>query len=196
MADEGVPRLILNAFCTTCGNICDEDESLAAAQFALDHVDATKHVVVLNGTADFTQDHADAVRPLDPVEPSLVDRKLPSYLCWAARLCLFKIQITTIRILLWFIRQFGLKFKCKKDGLTYNWVAAPDGAFDHWFDLAGNQVTIWSVRRKVGFWRLIVRLVAESEFLAGARRAAHNEDICRESEHYYCSQPIIDVRKS
>jgi hypothetical protein len=56
MANKGVPRLILNAFCTTCGNICEEDESIALAQFALDHVAATKHVVVLNGTADVVQD--------------------------------------------------------------------------------------------------------------------------------------------
>jgi hypothetical protein len=56
MANEGVPRLVLNAFCTTCGNIREEDESIAVAQFALDHVAATKHVVVLNGTVDVVQD--------------------------------------------------------------------------------------------------------------------------------------------
>lgn len=56
MATEGVPRLILNAFCTTCGNIAVEDQSVAAAQHALDHVAETKHVVVLNGTADIVQD--------------------------------------------------------------------------------------------------------------------------------------------
>lgn len=51
-----IPRLILNAFCTTCGDLVDEDESIAVAQIALDHVAATKHVVVINGTADLMQD--------------------------------------------------------------------------------------------------------------------------------------------
>jgi hypothetical protein len=68
MANEGVPRLILNAFCTTCGNICEEDESIALAQFALDHVAATKHVVVLNGTADVVQD-SDDLDPASLVSP-------------------------------------------------------------------------------------------------------------------------------
>jgi hypothetical protein len=63
MANEGIPRLILNAFCTTCGSIGEEDESIAVAQFALDHVDATKHVVVLNGTVDVVQDSDE----IDPV---------------------------------------------------------------------------------------------------------------------------------
>jgi hypothetical protein len=62
MANEGVPRLILNAFCTTCGNISEEDESIAVAQFALDHVATTTHVVVLNGTADVVQD-SDEIDP-------------------------------------------------------------------------------------------------------------------------------------
>jgi hypothetical protein len=63
MANEGVPRIVLNAFCTTCGNIREEEESIAVAQFALDHVSATKHVVVLNGTVDVVQDSDE----IDPV---------------------------------------------------------------------------------------------------------------------------------
>ena len=196
MANEGVPRLILNAFCTTCGNIGEEDESIAVAQFALHHVDATKHVVILNGTVDFEQDQDDTQHPFDAAEPSMLDYTLLTRLWWVASWCSFRVQIAMIRIPLWFIRQFGLRFECKRDKLTYKWVAAPDGAFDHWFDLGGSQLTPWSVRQKVGLWRLIVRLVAESEFLVGARRRAYKEQIFRDSEQYYCSQPIFDVRKS
>jgi hypothetical protein len=64
MAKECVPRLILNAFCTTCGNIREEDQSIAVAQYALDHVAETKHVVVLNGTADVVRDSDE----IDPIE--------------------------------------------------------------------------------------------------------------------------------
>jgi hypothetical protein len=80
--------------------------------------------------------------------------------------------------------------------LTYKWVAGPDGSFDHWFDFGGSQLTTWTVRQNVGFWRLIVRLVTESEFLVGSRRRAHKEQLLQESENYYCSQPIVNARNS
>jgi hypothetical protein len=121
--------------------------------------------------------------------------KLPTLLRWAASYCISQIDTFIIRILLWFIRQFGLKFQCKEDGLTYKWVASLDGGFDHWFDFGAEQLAIWTVMRNVGFWRLIVRLLTESEFLVGSRRWAHEEQLLIESENYYCSEPIFIARK-
>ncbi|GEM_PF-6295471 len=83
MAKEGMPRLILNAFCTTCGSICEEDQSVAVAQYALDHVAETEHVVVLNGTADVVRD-SDEIDPVThpsdehPYAPSTGTRLMSS----------------------------------------------------------------------------------------------------------------------
>jgi hypothetical protein len=50
------PRLVLQADCTTCGPVCDVDLNVhLVPQSALDHVERTGHVVVLNGTADIPE---------------------------------------------------------------------------------------------------------------------------------------------
>jgi hypothetical protein len=51
-----VPRLVLQADCTTCGPVCEvERDARLVSQSALDHVERTGHVVVLNGTADIPE---------------------------------------------------------------------------------------------------------------------------------------------
>lgn len=50
------PRLVLQADCTTCGPVCEvERDARLVSQSALDHVERTGHVVVLNGTADIPE---------------------------------------------------------------------------------------------------------------------------------------------
>jgi hypothetical protein len=46
-------RLVIEAECTTCGRICDENgEGISTVRLALAHSGATGHVVILNGTTD------------------------------------------------------------------------------------------------------------------------------------------------
>ncbi len=47
------PRLVLHADCTTCGPIgLGVSDHASIPGLALEHVAATSHVIVLNGTAD------------------------------------------------------------------------------------------------------------------------------------------------
>ena len=47
------PRLVIDAECTTCGDLFDHrTQASDVPQLALKHVAETGHVVVLNGTAD------------------------------------------------------------------------------------------------------------------------------------------------
>jgi hypothetical protein len=51
-----LPRLVLHADCTTCGPVCDQESDADwVSKAALAHVAQTKHVVVLNGTADLPE---------------------------------------------------------------------------------------------------------------------------------------------
>lgn len=51
--DSPQARLIVEAECTTCGRVGDEDsDGILIVRFALAHSAATGHVVILNGTTD------------------------------------------------------------------------------------------------------------------------------------------------
>src|SRR5437763_10569731 len=126
----------------------------------------------------------------------MMDCKLWDWSCWRLKRWNSAIQIRILRALLWVIRTFGLTLRSSGHGLVYKWVVSPDGGFDHWFDVADRQYTVWTIRNKIGFWRFIVMLASASEFLLGPRRRAHREQVVAESEHYYCSRPIFEIRKS
>ena len=77
-----LPRLVLHAECTTCGKLnSEQDEPRTVVDIALDHTDATGHVVVLNGTTDFAGDGHDVAPPLPPsIEEVLADPATSSWL--------------------------------------------------------------------------------------------------------------------
>lgn len=45
------PRLVMDASCTTCGQI-DTDDPFNVQNLAVEHAARTGHIIVLNGTAD------------------------------------------------------------------------------------------------------------------------------------------------
>jgi hypothetical protein len=79
MSKNTLPRLIINALCTTCGEITPEDESIPTVQEALAHVARSSHVVILNGTVDVA-----AQQGLAPLTPDLedADATLEDSTCW------------------------------------------------------------------------------------------------------------------
>lgn len=197
-----LPRLVLHADCTTCGRVCEVDsDATLISQFALTHVAETGHIVVLNGTADIPE-HAS----LEPQEVATETTglfnspkrltTLPDRTRRAVSYCICEIKINTLRLVLYFIRQLGFKFEGVEDRLTYEWVFDSTGAFDHWFVLDGRQLTLWNASHKPGFWRLVLRLLMESEFLVGARRWASKQARSIKSENYYCSEPLSLARDS
>ena len=97
--------------------------------------------------------------------------------------------------MLWVIRKLGLTLDSRKYGLTYRWVASSDGAFDHWFELDGEQEAIWYIRDRFGFWQLVRILMLESRVAIGDRRIAYKESVHFASEAYYCSNLIFDTRR-
>ena len=78
-----LPRLVLHADCTTCGKLnSEQEEPRTVVDIALDHTDATGHVVVLNGTTDFAGDEHEFAPPLPPpsIEEVLGDPAASSWL--------------------------------------------------------------------------------------------------------------------
>lgn len=118
------------------------------------------------------------------------------WICWAVRRSVSRAKGNIVWALLWVIRRLWLRFDCHTDGLTYKWVAGVDGAFDHWFEFKGQQRPVWTIIKTLGFWPLIVRLLTKSEFLVGAKRRIHKEQILSESESYYCGELMLALRKS
>ncbi len=74
MSKIRLPRLIVNALCTTCGDFLPEVGSLTMVRKALAHSAETAHVVVLNGTVDVPE--ADEPQPVGSVPEA--DHGLPS----------------------------------------------------------------------------------------------------------------------
>jgi hypothetical protein len=107
-----------------------------------------------------------------------------------------KTQRNIILALLLSMRQLGFKLESKRSWLRYIWVSAPDGSFDHWFNLRGRAFAVGTILNKLGFWRLAGQLLSGTELVPGARRRVYLEKLSAASEHYYCSQPIFDLRQS
>ncbi len=49
---EQIPRLVIEAECSTCGVLEAVGQGLAAIELVIAHTRATGHVVILNGTCD------------------------------------------------------------------------------------------------------------------------------------------------
>jgi hypothetical protein len=53
VGNHSMPRLIIDATCTTCGSIgTPGNEPLLVPEMAMRHTSTTGHVVILNGTVD------------------------------------------------------------------------------------------------------------------------------------------------
>jgi hypothetical protein len=78
MSKNTLPRLIINALCTTCGEVSPQVESITSVQEAVTHVARSNHVVILNGTVDAPDEQALAslTSGLDDPDDKPRDREL------------------------------------------------------------------------------------------------------------------------
>jgi hypothetical protein len=106
-----------------------------------------------------------------------------------------KMQKKIILTLLASIRKFSLRLDSKRPCLRYRWVEAPDGSFDHWFDVDGRVVSVWTVSDRLGFWRLVTQLLAKAELVLAETRREHKEQIAAASERYYCLPTVFNLRE-
>jgi hypothetical protein len=109
------------------------------------------------------------------------------------RLCI-TIDRAAVLFLLWLTRRCGLTPRSVDQHVTYRWVSSPDGGFDHWFDVDGWPTAIFQLRREVGFWPFVTLVLGQCRFLVGGNRRAYREQVVGDSEHYYCLEPMFELR--